>query len=449
MAFNYRDNSTSYAFSGTEYENPSHGTARLNYIPSAGSTVKLGFTTDTSASEYCKLRYAINNQTAYIGRYSSFTTPSMYETTSEQEMTTGGITYSVSNEAYSVHDSILETTDLNPWNSTGAIYSLSQESLRSLMDEGHAGYYTNSSESSVMEVELDNYNFRHPNATLYTYDYSLAQESQEAYKLLDYYPGTDMTKSTSITSNYELYNVGNQTTGYYSLYGKKQSYIANYGWINYTTNFTRNNTGSFTISYTSSWNGLTGYFTNTSRKIIGNPWWGAGAAAFKKFIAFSTNNQSTIESVANNTFYDKTGTRFILTSTDGIKFLNTDKWKTLVTGVDCMRYFSLAGNGPMAIMSVTNSTVNGKSTTFAYKYTEGYNQYSMSIDAGIGLQLPTTNTESQMMAVHKDFSGTIRTYDYSFFSSRSSWDISASYSSNRYSITVYRESSTTTNNFNI
>lgn len=53
------------------------------------------------------------------------------------------------------------------------------------------------------------------------------------------------------------------------------------------------------------------------------------------------------------------------------------------------------------------------------------------------------------MAVDKKVTGTICTYNFILYSSRSSWDISASYSSNRYAITVWRESNTTTNNFNI
>lgn len=527
---NYKSGNT-YALSGTEYINPTHGTARLN-IQVGSRTDKYGLTTDTTAKNYCKIEVKVGTKTAYIGRYSSYTTSSNYTTTSIGDVTTGGITYSVSNsqttsylgsyitisngnpaltgslyssltesttvykgsnsntsnypvstsgdvysvsnKAYSVHDSVLQTTDLNSWNSTGAIYSLSQGSVRSLLNNGGSpavSYYVNSSASTFMDFYLGWYNNAYPNATLYTYDYSLGQEKQDIYTLMDYYPGTDMSKSTSITSRYELYADGAQNTGYYTLSGKNQTYNPSYGHFNYTTNFTQSNTGSFSISYTSSWNGLTGYFTNTSRKIIGNPWWGAGGAAFKKFIAFSTNNNSTVGSTATTNFYDKTGVRFILTATDNISFLNEARWKSLVSGADCMRYFSLAGNGPMAIMSVTASKVSGKSTTFSYKYTEGRNQNTLSIDAGLDLHIPTANSQSQAMLVTKKFSGTIRTYNFTLLSSRSSWNISASYSSNRYSYTkssrststqaslssrssytvatVWRQSSTTTNNFNI
>lgn len=645
MAFNYCDNSTSYAFSGTMYENPSHGTARLNYIPSIRSTAKLGFTTDTSASEYCKLQYIVNNKTAYIGRYSDYTTSSSYTTTSNADVVTGGITYSVSNsqttsylgsyvtisdenpqltgslyssltesttvykgshsntstnsvttsgdvysvsnEAYTAYagsdvftdtkdytpespwysksteeltasvyagsnvftqnntwspippwysvsqeqltrsiyggytllsssttwelvepwysksektnsyysdsDVITQNSDytptppwysasteqltrsdyagsevttsdvsyeiVSPWYSKSEIfntfhagvdyiesdvswqyipspyYSLSQNSDIALYDPNlYHGTFRNISNSYQMLAEFDNWNVRHPDATFYDWDYSKINESSESYSLVVDYPGTNMAESTSVTSEYESYNANAQTTGYISVSGKRISFVPAYGDFKYTSNFTRVNNGSYSMSYTSSWNGFTGYFTNNSRKIIGNPWYAIGGYNGLKYIVmFSTNNNSTIKYANDSKSCDTSGVRFIMTDSEKL-FLPQSKMDSLTSVKDYMKSFTLSGNGPIAVAFISGYSISGKSTTFSYNYAEGYGPNEFLIDAALYANIVTNNYENQSMAVYKGFSGTERTYSYSFLSSKSTWHISASSSTGRYDI---------------
>lgn len=74
----YNDHTTSRILSGKEYTPSSFGTARLNVRTGYGTNdiVKYGFTTDVSASQYCKLAFHVNGKTARIGRTSSRSTSS-------------------------------------------------------------------------------------------------------------------------------------------------------------------------------------------------------------------------------------------------------------------------------------------------------------------------------------------------------------------------------------
>lgn len=190
------------SYSGTNFVNPSHGTHRICIRTGTGANdiVKYGLTTNSTASQYCGMRFYIDGKKAMIGRYQAG------NNTYATNVTTNKYT-SRSYASSSIYTASRSSGYTANTASRSSGYNTTRSSQYNITSSRSSGYTANTSSSSV------GYNTSRTSSYTYTYLGGVSSVSTFSRALV----GTSSNRTVSSTTTNQ-YNMSVKT-GTFSTFG--------------------------------------------------------------------------------------------------------------------------------------------------------------------------------------------------------------------------------------
>lgn len=390
--------------SGTAYVNPTHGTARLCVKTGSASTAtaKYGFTSNSSATQYCGLRIKLNNGIAYIGR--SETKASTISTTSSTTLqtntTSATSTTSLKTQAnqstntYTASKSVATTAmvsmsgyNINGWNCRYATVAVASTSVAANYTSGFTRAATNIAKTGVVSASGTGMNeyFYFTNAAI---NWTNTATAVKGY-------GT-ATRSSS----YSQYTATSYWTTYSGTYGKTATFNSN--------NATKSAASAMVTGYVG-WHGnstsrytMTSYVTQSVTLGTTTNYWGT-TYAIRSIQTFCRTTRAKSGSCTTSvcSIY-----RSITSSTvhSGVRAATTATTKTYATHTSRLKTSSWTpGNKVSTASHKTTLYYSGSKsrastyttgTTWNYTRTVARTQYNISATTSASVSTPTTLTST-------------------------------------------------------